>query len=158
MHSEKSQIGNWLSDSLAPNCFATITFKQCKHHDGGVREWINAEIAQTTCNELMLRCARHMKKLIRAKSYDHPLWATFIENGHGEKRLHAHMAINLPTVVSFEDFSRVFGNLCARFDWIDDRIDIKNITVSEDRKRVIFYCLKEGVDAFQPNASRLVPN
>ena len=157
MHSDKTQIGNWLSDSLAPNCFATITFKQCKHHDGGVREWINAEIAQNTCNELMLRCVKQTKKM-NAGANDKPLWATFIEDGHGQKRLHAHMAINLPNVVSFEDFSRIFGDLCTRFDWIDDRFDVRRIEKIEDHKRVIFYCLKDGVDAFQPNASRLVPN
>ena len=152
------QIGKWLNEEIRPNCFVTVTFNQCKHHGQGVREWINKDIVDSTCNELMLRCVKKFKK--RTADFDPKFlqWATFIEDGKGSKRLHAHLAVNTSDLIANDEFSETFRNLCARFDWVDERIDIQKLNGEEDRRRVIFYCLKEGADAFRPNASHLVPN
>ena len=158
MSSDRTQIGNWLNDALSANCFATVTFKQCKHHDGGVREWINREIAANACDEL-LRCCVKWAKRISPENTHHPiLWATFIEDGFSTKRVHVHIAINIPNHISFDLFCETFKTLCSRFDWVHERVDVREIMTAEDRRRIIFYCLKEGMDAFEPTASRLVPN
>lgn len=158
MSNTSTKIGNWLNDTMNVNCFATITFRQCKHHDGGVREWVNAEIIQSACNEIMLRCVKKTKHISPSNEQKSLFWATFIEDGHGNKRLHAHIAISRPSHISFVQFSQIFYDLCTRFDWIDERVEIKEINGHDDQRRVLFYCLKEGVDAFQPNASRLALN
>lgn len=158
MSSGTTQIGNWLNDTLSANCFATVTFKQCKHHDGGVREWVNREIAANACDELMRRCVKWAKRTSPEDNHHPILWATFIEDGFGAKRVHAHIAINMPNQISFDLFCETFNTLCSRFDWIDERVDIQPLADKDDCRRVVFYCLKEGSDAFHPTASRLVPN
>ena len=158
MRSDRTHIGKWLNDGLLVNCFATVTFKQCKHHDGGVREWINREIAANACDELMQRCVKRAKRASPENVHHQILWATFIEDGFATKRVHAHIAINIPNHISFDLFCDTFKTLCARFDWIHERVDVQEITTTEDRRGVISYCLKEGTDAFEPTASRLVPN
>ena len=152
------QIGKWLNEELRPNCFATVTFKQCKHHGQGVREWINRDIADSTCNELMQRCTKKFKKLVTGSDPNPFQWVTFSEDGKGSKRLHAHLAIHTSDLIAYDEFSTIFRDLCTRFDWVDDRIDIQQLHDEGDHRKVIFYCLKEGADAFRPNASHLVLN
>ena len=122
MKTASLQIGKWLNEELRPNCFATVTFKQCKHHGQGVREWINRDIADSTCNELMQRCTKKFKKLVTGSDPNPFQWVTFSEDGKGSKRLHAHLAIHTSDLIAYDEFSTIFRDLCARFDWVDDRM------------------------------------
>ena len=107
---------------------------------------------------LQSECTKKFKKLVTGSDPNPFQWVTFSEDGKGSKRLHAHLAIHTSDLIAYDEFSTIFRDLCTRFDWVDDRIDIQQLHDEGDHRKVIFYCLKEGADAFRPNASHLVLN
>lgn len=172
------ELARWIDRQGDFNVFATITFKQTLAFNSG---WLmrntRESVVETYCVKQALAfnngiligntrenvdatCAairdRVLKKLKRSRA---PFrWMTTIEDGGGEKRLHAHMAIQLPCDIGFSEFSDVFHGICRRMDWVHDRVEVTPI-VDESGERgsrkVIFYMLKEGADALAFNASSL---
>lgn len=127
---------------------ATITFKQQRRLNNGHVARMNRQIAEETCGAIRDRVFRKLKCQFR--------WLTTIENGGGEKKVHAHIAIELPTHVSFDEFKEVFLDMCSRMDWVHERYEIVRVNDLDGEcgnRRVIFYILKEGVDAIATSAS-----
>jgi hypothetical protein len=128
--------------------FATITFRQDRCLNDGHVVRIDRQIAEETCGAIRDRVFKKLKCRFR--------WLTTIENGSGEKKIHAHLAIELPAHVAFEEFQEVFLDMCSRMDWVNERYEIVRVTDQDGEsgnRKVIFYILKEGVDAIAVSAS-----
>ena len=153
MRKSDFELARWIDERGDFNVFATVTFKQTLAFNSGTLIRNTRENVDATCGVIRDRV---VKKLKRSSS---PLpWMTTIENGGGEKRLHAHMAIQLPRDIEFGEFSGVFHDICRRMDWVHDRIEVTPIADEKGERgsrKVIFYMLKEGADALAFNASSL---
>jgi hypothetical protein len=57
-----------------------------------------------------------------------------------------------PLHMSMEDFEWRFRRIAGRLDWVYDEIDFRTIQ-SGTARAILQYSLKEGVDAFVPEAS-----
>ena len=147
------ELARWIDERGDFNVFATVTFKQALTFGGGHIVRNTRENVEATCGVIRDRV---YKKLKRTKT-SFP-WIATIETGGGEKRIHAHMAIQIPHDIEFKEFQDAFHDICGRMDWVYDRIEVTPI-VDEDGERgsrkVIFYMLKEGADALAFNASSL---
>ena len=147
------ELARWIDEQGDLNVFATVTFKQALIIGGGHIVRNTRENVDATCGVIRDRV---YKKLKRTKTPF--LWITTIETGGGEKRIHAHMAIQIPHDIEFREFQDAFHDICRRMEWVHDRIEVTPI-VDEDgergSKKVIFYMLKEGADALAFNASSL---
>lgn len=130
------------------SAFATITFKQERQCNDGHVVRIDRRIAEETCGAIRDRVFKRLKCRFR--------WLTTIENGGGSKKIHAHMAIDVPWHVSFEHFKEIFLDMCSRMDWVNERYEVVRVTDQDGEcgnRKVIFYILKEGVDALALSAS-----
>jgi len=115
----------------------TITLKQALYDRLGPRIFIDREICQNTMWKLRDRVTRY---LVRKGRLD---WLTFIENGKGTKRWHAHILVEVPTSVSEQRFMQTVETKSEKLEWIYVR----------DLDASLRYLLKEGPDAFCVEAS-----
>ena len=128
--------------------FATVTFKQERRYKDGCVAKLDRRKAEETCGVIRDRVFKKLKCECR--------WLTSIENGGGDKKVHAHMAIDVPSHISFERFQAVFLDICGRMDWVNERYEVVRIIDQNGEcgnRKVIFYILKEGVDALALSAS-----
>lgn len=145
------ELARWIDGQGDFNVFATATFKQALTFSGGFLIKNTRENVDATCGVIR---GRVFKKLKRSKT---PFpWITTIENGGGEKRIHAHMAMQLPRDIEFCAFHDAFHDICGRMDWVHDRVEVTPIVDENGErgsKKIVFYMLKEGADALALNAS-----
>ena len=170
------ELARWIDGQGDFNVFATVTFKQALTFNSGTsirdtRKHVNVKsnvkqmlafnsgiLIRNTRDNVDATCGvirdRVFKKLKRSKT---PFpWMTTIENGGGEKRIHAHMAMQLPRDIEIGEFSDVFHEICGRMDWVHDRVEVTPIVDQNGErgsKKIIFYMLKEGADALALNGS-----
>lgn len=178
MNKNDFELARWIDGRADFNVFATVTFKQALAFNSGSlirnareRECVtccvrhalafnSGTLIRNTVENVDATCSvirdRVFKKLKRSKT---PFpWITTIENGGGEKRLHAHMAMQLPRDIEFCAFHDAFHDICGRMDWVHDRVEVTPIVDQNGErgsKKIIFYMLKEGADALALNASSL---
>jgi hypothetical protein len=149
----KKAAREWLGGISEYKAFATITFKQARLASSGVLVKATRDAIDETCCEVQ----RRVLKLIKKQGYalDDIAWITTIEDGHGEKRLHAHMAISLPSGMEFEEFAECFNRIVQRMEWCRPIFEIKQVKQQEgavQNERIINYMLKEGLDSLSVNA------
>lgn len=143
----------WLEDQRI-DTLATVTLKQALPNEGGGLTMITDDIRKRTawiCRD------RVTKAVIGQTSYrrgDRIPFLVFGEGGDGIIRSHLHILIGRPECMSIDDFRTAFVGQVRGINWVHNEIDIKAITHGTD-DRVIKYCLKEGLDAFCPEASAL---
>lgn len=140
----------WVSEQGKFTAFATVTFKQGRTLDDGRFMEITREEAEETCEAIRDRLFKKLRRKFR--------WVTSIETGHGEKRMHAHMAIEVPKHVEFSEFQNAFLSICHRMRWVRRICEVTEIIDNDGdcgSRRVIFYMFKEGVDALAVHASTL---
>lgn len=149
----KKAVCEWLSGLSEYEAFATITFKQSRPALSGVLVKATRDAIDETCCEVL----RRVLKLIKKQGYalDDIAWITTIEDGRGDGRLHAHMAITLPSGMEFEEFAECFLRIFQRMEWSRRIVEIKPIKQEEgavQNQRIINYMLKEGLDSLSVNA------
>lgn len=148
MRKSDYKFAEWIDSRFRFNVFATVTFKQAMVLSDGYFLRNSRDNVEATCCVIRDRVFKKLKR-----KYD---WLTTIEEGGGEKRLHAHVAIALPSLTEFQEFDSVFLDICNRMDWVHSRIDVRTIgDGNEESRKVIFYMFKEGVDALAVHASTL---
>lgn len=143
------EMATWLDRGGEYDVFATVTFKQAFVYSDGVVRLTRNEI-ENCCGFIRDRVFRKCKRKF--------LWITSIEGGAGGKRLHAHIAIRKPEDIEFSALHKVFVDACRRMHSVDDRIEMVPVVDSDDgdgSRKIIFYMLKEGVDAVSLHASHL---
>ena len=141
-------MAEWLSSKDRFNGFGTVTFKQARSVDDRFLIYNSRENVEATCAVIRDRVFKHFKRKFT--------WVTAIEDGHGDKRIHAHMAIAIPDDIAFDEFQSVYLDMCGRMDWVYDVYDMRQITDQDGdsgSRKVIFYMTKEGADALALNAS-----
>ena len=150
MKKNEFELAQWIDNRCKFNAFATVTFKQAISLNDGHLLWNTRDNVEATCAVIRDRVFRRVKHEFQ--------WLTSIEDGRGEKRLHAHMAFNVPSDVGFIAFEQTFIDICGRMDWVHSRIEVKPIASNDHEsgsRKVVFYMLKEGVDALSVQASTL---
>lgn len=145
---------NWLIELHNFNVFGTITFKQGMKHPNGMIEICTREQLEKTCMEV----GKRIKKILKSKYgslVNSIYWITSIENGHGDKRFHAHMIFEKPMLIDLLDFESSFGDVCSRMDKIHNRIDLREIEniYGDGSVATTKYILKEGIDAIAMSGS-----
>ena len=147
------ELARWIDERCDFNVFATVTFKQALTLGSGCFVRNTRGNVEATCGVIRDRVFKKLKQTRAPFS-----WVSTVETGGGEKRIHAHMAVQLPHDIEFEKFKEAFHEICGRMDWVHDRIEVTPI-IDENGERgsrkVIFYMLKEGADALAFNASSL---
>jgi hypothetical protein len=151
-------LRSWLS-SPDLNVFATVTLRQSRTSDGGDRRWITVEDVSRTA--WLLR-DRLTKKLLPAGALRKGCGVNFLpfREGNGtEKRFHLHIVTSMPTNMSWEEYRATFFHVSSRLDWVYDEIDLRQIGGHghDEPYRVVGYSLKEGTDAFIPEAAFVTP-
>ena len=141
-------MAEWLSSKDRFNGFGTVTFKQARSVDKGFLIYNSRENVEATCAAIRDRVFKHFKRKFT--------WVTAIEDGHGDKRIHAHMAIAVPAEIEFDEFQSVYLKMCGRMDWVYEVFDMRQIADQDGdsgSRKVIFYMTKEGADALALNAT-----
>jgi hypothetical protein len=144
----KTSFIDWLAtDEL--NVFITVTFKQALFNNEGV--WRPITEADVKATAWVLR-DRFTKALV-GKHKKIP-FIVFSEGDGFLKRRHIHILSVKPSNFTEQEFREVFCRTALKLDWVYNEIDIREIT-SHTQRNVISYSLKEGTDAFIPEASSL---
>ena len=150
-------VTDWLFKSGLFNISATVTLKQALPSDNGTLAFISyVDCSKTAC---VLR-DRLTKKIIGQSRYrkgERLNWLTFIESGHGDKRLHLHLIIERPDSISFSAFKKLIGDVCSGLEWVYEQKEIKEIKdiAGSGNRAATCYSLKEGGDAFDLQSSFL---
>jgi hypothetical protein len=134
----------WISSITSCTHSITFTFKQALPAIDGRLWHLDRDRCRKTLWILRDRLANFL--LGRKGRLD---WVPFIENDDGQKRWHAHILVGLPNSVTEVAFTEAVRSESRRLEWLHDRIHIEPIC-SLDAS--LAYCLKEGPDAFCPEA------
>lgn len=146
-------LADWIAQSADFNALITITLKQ------GLADQAKSHGLTTIKQEHCIHTAwlfrdRLSRKVHRRPKYQSSMpFAAFVE-GDDVKRLHLHIMTACPNELAFEKFRMAVCAAAENLDWVHDRIDTRPITYGHS-VYVANYCLKTGVDAFLPQASRL---
>ena len=142
----KKKLLDWLSLSK-PTVFVTVSLKQGIENENGGWSRLTAEHIRKTAWILRDRVT---KSVVGKKQ--RLQFIVFYEGDGTLKRYHLHIATIVPNGMSFREFSDRFHYQAAKLDWIYNEIDIRPIDTNT-HQRIIAYSLKEGMDAFIPEAS-----
>ena len=147
---------DWFVERHEFNVLGTITFKQATRHSNGNREQYTREQFEETCGEVGRRVKKNLKSKY-GKLVNDIYWVTSIENGHGDKRIHAHMMFDVSIKIDLLDFESAFRDICSRMDKIYDKIDLQELInhVGESKIAAMTYILKEGTDAISLSYSSI---
>jgi len=137
----------------ALNVFITVTLKQARPADDGRLYYMTSDLQRSTA--FILR-DRVTASLVGKKRKDTIPFLVFGEGDGIAKRHHLHILTVIPPDVPFEDYSAMFREKALRLDWVYNEIDVRLIRPGTDRV-LIKYSLKEGLDAFIPEASFVPP-
>ena len=150
----KEATVDWLVEKHNFNVLGTITFKQRVRHPNGLIEICTREKLEETCLEVGRRIKKNLKSKY-GKEVKDIYWITSIENGHGDKRFHAHMLFERPMQIDLLDFESAFSDVCSRMDKIDKRIDLRELENrgGDCKIAATTYILKEGPDAISWSCS-----
>ena len=99
---------------------------------------------------------RFTKAVFGARSNRYRPFLVFAEGDGAIKRRHLHIVSVRPLEMTPAEYERLFRAKTADLDWVHDQVDFRAIETGTDGK-VRSYCLKEGLDAFVPEASFVPP-
>lgn len=142
----KKELLDWVSGSSL-NVFVTVSLKQGIENEVGL--WSRLTREQTIKTAWLLR--DRFTKAVVGKRKKLP-FLVFAEGEGFLKRRHLHIVTALPSEMLFLDFSDKFRFQALKLDWVYNEIDVRLIGAG-DQRRVIAYSLKEGTEAFLPEAS-----
>lgn len=142
----KRELLDWLASSEL-NVFATVSLKQAIENDEA--GWSRITPAHTTKTAWLLR--DRVTKALVGKKHRIP-FLVFAEGDGFIKRKHLHIATARPHDISIDRFTDVLRFQASKLDWVHKEIDIRAVE-DKTHRQVIAYSLKEGTDAFIPEAS-----
>jgi hypothetical protein len=157
-HVEKSDFQKWIGcPSL--NMFVTATLKQGISSPHGYPIPI--------CQHDVVRTAwllrdRSVKNLIGKSAFKRGERLGFLAFAEGDgliKRRHLHVLSQVPPGVSPAEYHHLIKAIASRLEWVHREIHVEALTYGASGRghEPIRYCLKEGFDAFLPEASFLSP-
>lgn len=157
-HVEKSDFQKWIGCSSL-NMFVTATLKQGISSPHGYPIPI--------CRHDVVRTAWHLrdrsvKKLVGKSAFGRGERLRFLAFAEGDgliKRTHLHVLSEVPAAVSEDEYRHLIKAVASSLEWIHREVHVAPITYGESGRgyEPIRYCLKEGFDAFLPEASFLPP-
>ena len=148
-------LANWICGSANFNTFITLTLKQGLLDDtfrGQVR-LINRDDCVRTAWLFRDRLTQRLLRSSRRRGGPRLPLAAFVEGGD-VKRFHLHFVVARPDETTITRFRTAVCHVTEKLDWVHDKIDTREILYACP-EAVVRYCLKEGTDAFLPEASRL---
>ena len=160
-HSSQQGIASFRSWLSSPdlNVFATVTLRQSRATDHHNRCWITTEDITRTAWLLRDRLTKKLLPAGAARRGDGITFLPFREGNGFEKRYHLHIVTTKPDLMAWEEYKAAFLSVASRLDWVYDEIDLRRLENhhQDEPNRVIAYSLKEGTDAFIPEAAFVTP-
>lgn len=150
----KTDLINWL-ERPEIDYFLTVTLRQAVLTDDGCWRSITPDDVKKTAWLLRDRFSKALVGPAAFKRRRCPTFVVFAEGDGRNKRYHLHIAASKPSDVSEYDYADVFRRTAKRLDWVYDEIDIRPVDrrLGGNVRAVIAYSLKEGAEAFLPEAS-----
>ena len=142
----KRELLDWLSTSMV-DAFATISLKQGIENADG--HWSRLTTEHAVRTGWLLR--DRLTKAVVGKKQKIP-FLVFSEGDGTIKRRHLHIATQVPDNMRFQEFADMLRFKAVKLDWVYNEIDIRPI-IDGTARRAIAYSLKEGIEAFIPEAS-----
>lgn len=153
----KQALSEWLSSIADYDVFVTVTFKQAILNDEGGLARLTEDECRKTLRILRDRVTKNVLGNARYRSGETMIFVPCLEQGHGIKRLHSHICIKRPSGISLDSFKSNFMSAVSTLDWVHKQIDFREASDSgaANSLRLIRYSLKEGLDAFVPEAASI---
>ena len=142
----EKELEAWLSEAQL-NVFASVSLRQGIQNDDGTWSRITPDHISRTAWLLRDR----FTKAFVGKRKQLP-FLVFAEGDGAIKRYHLHIMTFVPNDKCLREFTDKFRFHALKLDWVYNEIDIKPIQPRTERK-VLKYSLKEGINAFIPEAS-----
>jgi len=158
VHAERlrSSYSNWLS-GVAAECdaFVTATLSQALPNVGGGLTALTREEIARTLRILRDRVTKLLLGRGRYRRGERVTFLPFIEGGDRGTRLHAHICMTIPPGLDRITFQAALRRAARNLEWVRSEIDFQFATTSgqANTARMVLYSLKEGADAFVPEAA-----
>jgi hypothetical protein len=153
--SARASWKDWLADRTL-NVLVTVTLKQGLANEPSSWVRLTPEDCVRTGWLLRDRVTKAVLGSARYRRGERFPFLTFLEGG-AEKRFHLHICAAVPSNVPVETFKAAFADVAAKLDWVHRGLDFRdaNEVNLANSLRLMNYTLKEGTDAFLPEASSL---
>ena len=140
----------WLN-SQTTNMLLTLTLKQAKPRDNGTFQYYTREHFIKTAWILRDRFVRKLVGPSAFRKGKRVPFLVFVEGDGIIKRYHFHVLTQVPSSLSTNEVHSLLLKVVRNLDTIYEFIDVRPILYTG----LVKYSLKEGFDAFVPEASFL---